>query len=171
MSVRHLVLGLLDRAPMHGYEIQRVMKEARVDLWAGVLPGSLYHALRKMEGEGLVRIKAMEQSGIRQRAIYEITDSGRAALGALRLSCWDESIRPFPVPFYLGMTFLDDPAAVLPAIGRRIHALKAELAEWRTGIAAKSAAGGPARLAMENFGKHLALDLDMLEQLREMLSE
>ena len=56
MSVRHLVLGLLDRAPMHGYEIQRVMKEARVDLWAGVLPGSLYHALRKMEGEGLVRI-------------------------------------------------------------------------------------------------------------------
>ena len=112
----------------------------------------------------------MEQCGIRQRAVYEITDNGRATLGALRLSCWEETIRPFPIPFYLGMTFLDDPASVLPAIERRIESLKAELDEWQVGIAAKSAAGGPARLAMENFGKHLALDLDMLEQLREMLS-
>ncbi|MDT9600687.1 PadR family transcriptional regulator [Sphingosinicella rhizophila] len=171
MSVRHLVLGLLKRAPMHGYEIQRVMKEARVDLWAGALPGSLYHALRKMEGEGLVRIKALEQSGLRQRAVYEITKDGEAELRSFLLSCWEEPIRPFPVPFYLGMTFLDDPDAALPAIERRIVSLRAEMEEWEQGVVAKKEAPGPARLAMENFAQHLQLDLDMLVRLRDLLSD
>jgi DNA-binding PadR family transcriptional regulator len=41
--IRRFGLGLLLRRPMSGYEVQRILMLDRTDLWAGVLPGSIYH--------------------------------------------------------------------------------------------------------------------------------
>ena len=54
---RLMVLGLLKSKPMSGYEIQQILTKSQSDSWAGILPGSIYHALKKMEKEGLVEIK------------------------------------------------------------------------------------------------------------------
>jgi len=53
--VRLFVLGLLYARPRHGYEIRKWLETRRTDLWTGVLPGSIYHALKQMTKEGLVR--------------------------------------------------------------------------------------------------------------------
>jgi DNA-binding PadR family transcriptional regulator len=74
--VRLFVLGLLLRRPMSGYEVQRILQLNRTDLWAGILSGSIYHALKKLEAEGLVTLSVTEQSGNRTRAIYAITHKG-----------------------------------------------------------------------------------------------
>ena len=45
-----LVLGLLDGGPMSGYDLQQKLGGADAERWGGVLPGSIYHALKKLEG-------------------------------------------------------------------------------------------------------------------------
>ena len=49
-----LVLGLLDGGPMSGYDLQQKLGGADAERWGGVLPGSIYHALKKLEGEGCI---------------------------------------------------------------------------------------------------------------------
>jgi DNA-binding PadR family transcriptional regulator len=71
--IRLFVLGILNQKTMHGYELYQQLERSRIDLWSDVLPGSIYHAFRQMDKEGLVRIRGTEQTGIKTRAIYEIT--------------------------------------------------------------------------------------------------
>ena len=46
---RLLVLGMLKMEPMSGYDIQQLLKLKNADQWGGVLIGSIYHALKKLE--------------------------------------------------------------------------------------------------------------------------
>ena len=52
-----LVLGLLDGGPMSGYDLQQKLGGADAERWGGVLPGSIYHALKKLEVEGYQELK------------------------------------------------------------------------------------------------------------------
>lgn len=79
MSTRLMVLGLLHAAPMHGYDIRKRLDIIHAEAWADVLPGSIYHALKQMEKEGLLAVEATERSGNRLRAVYALTDAGRRA--------------------------------------------------------------------------------------------
>lgn len=57
---RVLVLGLLDVKPMSGYDIQQLLRISDAERWGGVLIGSIYHALKKMEKEGLVVVESLD---------------------------------------------------------------------------------------------------------------
>ena len=78
-----LVLGLLDGGPMSGYDLQQKLGGADAERWGGVLPGSIYHALKKLEGEGCIALAGVEQTGYRQKAVYRITEAGRNHLHTL----------------------------------------------------------------------------------------
>ena len=79
MNVTNLiVLGFLRMRPMHGYEIQQLIQQSRMDDWANVLSGSIYYALNKMEQDGLIRAEAEVRTGNRLRKIYAITEEGEA---------------------------------------------------------------------------------------------
>ena len=78
-----LVLGLLDGGPMSGYDLQQKLGGADAERWGGVLPGSIYHALKKLEGEGCIALAGVEQTGHRQKAVYRITEAGRNHLHTL----------------------------------------------------------------------------------------
>ena len=59
------------------------------DKWANVQPGSIYHALRKLTEEELLREVATEQVGARPaRTTYEITDRGKAEFQSLLRGNW-----------------------------------------------------------------------------------
>src|SRR5579883_203833 len=108
---------------MHGYEIIKFTEERRTDLWADVLPGSIYHALKAMEKDGLVVVHANEQKGHRLRAVYAITDAGREALKELALEQFQRLPRSFPARLYVAMNAVPN----LPA-GELIEAME-KLAE------------------------------------------
>jgi DNA-binding PadR family transcriptional regulator len=173
MSTRLLILGMLTRAPMHGYELQRSLEVSRVDAWAEVLPGSIYHALKKMAEEGLVRVQATEQTGHRLRAVYAITDEGHISFRSMLREALKQPPRSFPTNFYAALAFHDAlPRAELQVAAEAlIPQLERELEQWKEGEGARSRADATPpelRLFSANARQHIEADLAMLRALRDL---
>jgi DNA-binding PadR family transcriptional regulator len=74
--LRLYLLKLLAEGPRHGYELIRLLENQFLGLYAPSA-GTIYPRLQRMEQDGLV---SHTQAG--GRKVYEITDAGRAELGA-----------------------------------------------------------------------------------------
>jgi DNA-binding PadR family transcriptional regulator len=160
---------------MSGYEVQRILQLNRTDLWAGILSGSIYHALKKLEAEGLVTLSLMEQSGNRTRAIYAITEQGQAEYLALLREAWRSPSPHFPAGLYAALSFADDLLRdeALALLDAHIAALEDQLAVWNAGEREKSALAGPlpsyVGAIFDNGREHMQIDLRFLRRLRESL--
>lgn len=73
-DLKFVILRLLSRQPMHGYEIMQAL-ERRAGGWYRASPGSVYPTLQMLEDQGLVTSK--EEGGKR---VYHITEDGRRYL-------------------------------------------------------------------------------------------
>ncbi len=73
-----MLLGFLMRSPMTGYELKKKFSIS-FSFFSGLSYGSIYPALKKMEREGLIRMKTEIRSGSPNRNVYTITDAGREA--------------------------------------------------------------------------------------------
>ncbi len=104
---RLLVLGLLDEKPMSGYDIQQLISSADAERWGGVLVGSIYHALKKLEQEKHIELASVEQTGHRQKAVYKITDQGKDYLQSIILDSLCVSSVIYPTTLYSGLSLLD----------------------------------------------------------------
>src|SRR5215467_5997670 len=108
MLTRLFVLGLLARRPMSGYEIQLILQFSRTEQWVGILPGSVYHALKKLASEGLVVLQATEHAGNRSKAIYAITQAGEEEFRQILRETWRMPTLHFPSGLYAALSFLED---------------------------------------------------------------
>ena len=77
-----LLLAVLADAPGHGYELGRRLTQ-RSGGELGVPEGSLYPALHRLEGGGLVASAWSAGEG-RRRRVYRLTPAGRRAVSASR---------------------------------------------------------------------------------------
>jgi DNA-binding PadR family transcriptional regulator len=104
-----MILGLVQwMQPVHGYDVRRELLSWSADKWANVQPGSIYHGLRKLSEEGLLREVATEQVGARPaRTTYEITEKGTAEFMSLLRGNWWQLATP-PDPFMAAFSFLPD---------------------------------------------------------------
>jgi DNA-binding PadR family transcriptional regulator len=79
VSVPHAVLGLLEQAPRHGYDLKRL-----VDRYFApdrpVAFAQIYSTLGRLETHGRVRVDAVERAEGPDRRRYAITDKGTAEL-------------------------------------------------------------------------------------------
>jgi DNA-binding PadR family transcriptional regulator len=167
-----MVLGLLSKSPMHGYEIQKALEVSRADVWADVLPGSIYHALKKMTAEGLLEVQATEQTGFRLKATYAVTEAGQVEFRRLLRETWTLPPKAFPTGLYTAMTFLEalPPEEVLPGVEVQIGALAQEIARWNEAEERKAPfLPDYARLMFANGREHLEADLRLLESLKNLL--
>jgi DNA-binding PadR family transcriptional regulator len=125
-----MILGLVQwMQPVHGYDVRRELLSWSADKWANVQPGSIYHALRKLADEGLLRQVATEQVGARPtRTTYEITDKGAAEFLTLLRNNWWNLASP-PDPFMAAFSFL-------PALPRQeaATALRNRATQLRAGV-------------------------------------
>jgi DNA-binding PadR family transcriptional regulator len=102
-----MILGVVQwLQPVHGYDVRRELLSWSADKWANVQPGSIYHGLRKLSEEGLLREVATEQVGARPaRTTYEITTKGAAEFQSqLRNHWWN--VTAAPDPFMAAFAFL-----------------------------------------------------------------
>ena len=76
-----VVLAILDEGPLHGYEIAKEMRR-RSDDALRLGQGVLYPILHRLEDQGLIAGEWEQSTGTPSRKRYEITDRGRAELGA-----------------------------------------------------------------------------------------
>jgi len=76
MSVKHGLLALLERGPMHGYQLRVAFEESTGGTWPLNI-GQVYTTLSRLERDGLVRLCPETEGGQRP---YRITGAGRAEL-------------------------------------------------------------------------------------------
>ncbi len=106
MSTRLVILGLLRDRAMHGYEIKHIIEDHMGD-WTSIAFGSIYFALKKLTGDGLLEVKATEKAGNRpSRTVYHITDPGRKEFERLLHELWATPERQF-FAIDLGLFFMD----------------------------------------------------------------
>lgn len=80
-----LLLAALDGRPAHGYAVVETLRRRSAGTFD--LPeGTLYPALHRLEGAGLVASRWTEESG-RRRRVYQLTATGRKRL-AKRQAEW-----------------------------------------------------------------------------------
>ena len=78
MSIKYGLLALLERGPMHGYQLRTEFDTATGSTWP-LNVGQVYTTLARLERDGLVRSMGEDDDG---RARYEITGEGRSELGS-----------------------------------------------------------------------------------------
>ncbi|MHC9536712.1 PadR family transcriptional regulator [Dellaglioa sp. BT-FLS60] len=99
-----LVLAMLGLQPMSGYEIKAMLEMNDAQRWAGVLTGSIYNALKKLEKDGYIKIASIESNGHRQKAIYEITAKGEQYQKQLIIECLASSNINYPTDLFSGIS-------------------------------------------------------------------
>jgi DNA-binding PadR family transcriptional regulator len=84
-EIRPLILALLARKPMHGYEIIQVLEAQSGGRWRPSA-GSVYPTLQQLSDEGLVTSEEIDG-----RRMYTLTEAGRAAAAeAPAPPSWDD---------------------------------------------------------------------------------
>ncbi|GAA5346939.1 PadR family transcriptional regulator [Planifilum fimeticola] len=172
--VRLLVLGLLSKKPMSGYEIQQYLQLSHTEKWADILPGSIYHALKKMEKEKLVEVQAVKRTGHRSKAIYGITSAGKEEYRRRLKETLRTPSVALPKAFYIALGYLDDLSReeVKAALDEQIAKVEAERNLWLTGEAAKEEAWPlPAviKAAFASAREHFEVHLRFLRTLRTLM--
>lgn len=125
------VLALLNERPMHPYEMHQLLLQRRVDRVVKVRPGSLYHAVARLEQAELIAVLGTERAGNRpERTTYTVTDSGRAALEARIAELLGAPVREYPqFPLALAEAHNLAAADVCRLLRARIAAVEADLDE------------------------------------------
>jgi DNA-binding PadR family transcriptional regulator len=102
-----LILGVVRvYQPIHGYDVRRELLSWHADDWAKIAPGSVYHALKKLAEEELLRDIGTEQMGGRPaRTRYEVTAKGETEFQNLLRRYWWEYREPSD-PFHSAYVFL-----------------------------------------------------------------
>ncbi|WP_395725934.1 PadR family transcriptional regulator [Nakamurella sp.] len=128
-----MVLVLLAEAPMHPYEMQRVMQARGKDGVVRVQRGSLYPAVERLAAAGLIEPVETEREGRRpERTVYRITEDGRET-AELWLTAMLRDVRNEFTEFPAALSFLPllsapearaELTARLVALGKSIGALR-----------------------------------------------
>ncbi len=76
-----LLLGLLRRGPLTGYDLNRIVR-SHGPLYADLKKGNIYHLLGRLARQGhlLVTVESGARGPRGERLLYELTSSGRDAL-------------------------------------------------------------------------------------------
>lgn len=149
--VATLVLSVLIERPMHPYEALSTLHRRRDDRLVRLSPGAVYHAIERLERDGLVREVGVDRGGNRpERTTYEITDEGRAVHRSRTLDLVEDTSREYP-RFPVGLALLHDLSleeAVASLTARR-KALSATVEEGRTSITGALDRGLPRRYVLD----------------------
>ncbi|WP_462413074.1 PadR family transcriptional regulator [Neobacillus sp. Marseille-QA0830] len=172
--VRLMVLGLLRIKALSGYEIQQILQTNQSDIWAGVLPGSIYHALKKMDKEGLAEVDSVEQTGHRIKAIYKITEKGKEEFFLLVKESLREKSVSLPSTLYAAMSFMQELTLEekLAGLEEQLQILEKELGLLQSGQKVKEqyvTIDPISKLQFENMFAHYELQIDFIQKLMSEL--
>ena len=78
--MRYPLLALLSRAPAHGYELKQEFEDHFGAARAAVNIGQVYSTLQRLERDGLVASKQVDQAARPAKRVYTISEQGRRVL-------------------------------------------------------------------------------------------
>lgn len=129
MSLRHAVLAALLEGEASGYELAKRFDVSVADYWSST-PQQLYRDLERLEQDGLVEARVVEQQRRPNKRVFTITEAGRAELSTFVSG----PSRPAAIrdEFLVQVQAVDvgDPAAALPAVRARLARSREKLARY-----------------------------------------
>ncbi|MFS0706402.1 PadR family transcriptional regulator [Cellulomonas sp. 179-A 9B4 NHS] len=166
-AVAVMVLALLHERARHPYDVFQTLVERGDARLVRVTPGAVYHAVERLERDGLVTAAGTERCGNRpERTTYAATDDGRAALTRY-VTAYLADEEPTHDAFAVGLAQaphlpVDDVRAALTARRDRVAA---RLATLRARLDEVHAHGLPRRYTLdaEREAVLLAHDVDWLD--------
>ncbi|MDP8255815.1 MAG: PadR family transcriptional regulator [Candidatus Alcyoniella australis] len=168
MSIKYVILGLLQNKDLHGYRIKQIIERDFGAMWT-INFGQIYPALSAMHKERLVSMTQVPQPAAPPRKLYSITPKGREVFAAWlnspperRMVLRDSFLIRFPF-FGLG-----DSQAALQAVQEQIDQYEQELREREEYLSTRLRGSDYARLVAE-LG--LELNQTMLGWLRRAAVE
>ena len=135
------VLALLREAPMHPYQMQRLLHLRHKDEILVLKRGSLYHAIARLLRAGLIAIETTGRDGNRpERTTYRLTPAGLDEF-KIAIRKMVATPRREPSEFMAAMSFLLhlDPKQAARYLKQRVHSLDTEIAQRSAGLADASA--------------------------------
>ncbi|MCP9945179.1 PadR family transcriptional regulator [Streptomyces somaliensis] len=146
-AIRLLVLGAVrQHGRAHGYQVRNDLEYWGAHEWSNAKPGSIYHALKQMAKQGLLRAHetAPSTAGGPPRTEYEITDEGTEEYFALlRRALTAHDQKPDGLAAALGF-IVDLPRGEAVALLRQ---RVADLERWRATVTGEyTPEGGAERL-------------------------
>jgi DNA-binding PadR family transcriptional regulator len=123
------VLTLLREAPMHPYQMQRLLHLRHKDEILVLKRGSLYHAIRRLAENRLIDVERTGREGRRpERTIYRITSAGtRALIEALRRIVATPKREPSDCMAAMSFLVHLEPGEACALLGERAKNLEAEV--------------------------------------------
>ncbi|URN17122.1 MULTISPECIES: PadR family transcriptional regulator [Streptomyces] len=146
-AIRLLVLGAVrQHGRAHGYQVRNDLEYWGAHEWSNAKPGSIYHALKQMAKQGLLRAHetAPSTAGGPPRTEYEITDEGTEEYFALlRQALTAHDQKPDSLAAALGFLVDLPREEALDLLRQRVAGLE----RWRTAVTEHyTPEGGPERL-------------------------
>ncbi|MFI0715493.1 PadR family transcriptional regulator [Streptomyces inhibens] len=133
-AIRLLVLGAVrQHGRAHGYQVRNDLEYWGAHEWSNAKPGSIYHALKQMAKQGLLRAHDLAPStaGGPPRTEYELTAAGEAEFFALlraALAQPDQKVDMLSAAIGFVVDLPRDEAVAL--LKERVRALR----EWRSTV-------------------------------------
>jgi len=168
---RFVVLSMLRMKEMHGYEMQNLIQTSKMEQWANLLSGSLYHALNNLEKEGKIETAREERTGARIRKVYRITEEGEKEFQAeLRKAL-----------LFMPGSLKSDFALALPwitqipreeareLIEQNIRQIERHIQDWEVGLEIKGKMDPLIKLSLEHGIEKMKLDIAYLNKIMAML--
>lgn len=130
------VLELLHERNMHPYEMTQLMRERRVDYRVKLRPGSLYHTVERLEGQGIIEIVDTQRQGRRpERTVYGLTEPGRDVFVEQVRTMLGNPAQEYPqYPVALSAAGELDQADAVEQLMMRVVSLRAQIAADRVVI-------------------------------------
>lgn len=151
-------LALLVEQPMHPYEMYQTMLFRQEDQIVKLRPGSLYHAVSRLEKDGLAAVTGTDREGNRpERTTYAITEAGRIALAERVAEILAAPADEYPA-FPLGLSEASNlsGARTVELLAERLEHLRAQVVELEA---------GRARVAAKDVPEKYWIDIDYRREL------
>lgn len=148
-----LVLAVLREQPMHPYEMLLRLRRRRDDRLVRLNPGAVYHAVDRLERDGLVERAGVDRDGNRpERTVYAITAAGIAAHETRTRELVRDTPPEYP-SFPVGLALVPDLTldAALALLRERRAALAASVAGQREQLDGAVARGLPRRFVLDAY--------------------
>lgn len=155
-------LALLAERAMHPYEMYQLLMQRREDRLVKVRPGSLYHTVDRLLGQGLVRCLGTEREGNRpERTTYEITPGGRSALSDRVTEMLATPVNEYPeFPLAIGEAHNLPRETVLHLLQCRRMRLQSESEHLRAAVADITRRNVPRRFWLDVTYQQAILDAE-----------
>jgi DNA-binding PadR family transcriptional regulator len=121
-------LSLLVEEPMHPYEMYQLLVARHEDRLVKVRPGTLYHAVGRLEEQGLVEATGTDREGNRpERTTYKISAAGREALTRRLQDMLATPVNEYPAfPLAVSEAYNLPAGVVVELLGQRLNELQGQ---------------------------------------------